>query len=376
VTESQIVRSDHAGRSAMNSARVFWAVSQTFVGARQPASRSERARNRPANPPLANSANMVRTLFSISILVAILLALCSCARDEKKASGQVAAKVNGEEISAQQIYDAIARGGGVPPAQSKQAAARILERIIEQELLVQGALEAKLDRDPNVAQAIKSAKREVLGQAYIAKVISTVGRSSGEEIEAFYRQNPALFERRRIYRTVELAVVAPAEQLGALKAATAGTTRLDDVEGWLKSHKLPFQVVTSGKPAEQIPMNILAHVSEMRDGQIGVFTTPRGASVVQLVQSEAVPLSEQQAMSVIERYLLNRERLSVAQAEVKKLRERAKIEYGAGFEPPLVTAPHLTAAAAPGARTRPPAVVAHRAKTSMEVVTSGETRIP
>ena len=320
---------------------------------------------------------MVKTCVSISILAAILLTLASCTKVEgKKASGQIAAKVNGEEISAQQVYDAIARSGGVPPgAQGKLAAARVLDRIIDQELLVQKAHEAKLDRDPSVMQSIKSARRQILGQAYIAKAIRAVPKVSREEIESFYRLNPALFERRRIYRFVELAVAAPAEQLGALEVVASGTTRLDDVESWLKSQELPFQVLTSSAPAEEIPMNVLRQVVELRDGQIAVFATPRGASVLQLMHAAEAPVSEQEAMSVIAGYLLNRKRLDIVQVEVRKLRERAKIEYGNGFEPPLVTAPHLTAAAPPALRAQSPAVIAGGTRTSLEVVTPRDTQI-
>jgi len=143
-----------------------------------------------------------------------------------------------------------------------------------------------------------------------------------------------LFERRRIYRVHELVVVAPREKLDALKAATAGAKSLQDVAGWLKSQKLVFQVAMSNRSAEQIPMNILPRVFEMREGQIAVIPTSGGASVVQLLQAQEASLSEQQAASIIEQYLHSRKQLAVAQAEVRKLREHARIEYVGEFEAP------------------------------------------
>jgi hypothetical protein len=47
--------------------------------------------------------------------------------------------------------------------------------------------------------------------------------------------------------------------------------------------------------------------------------------VVRLEQTAEAPLSEKQAEPLIARYLLNRKRLELAQAEVNKLRERAQI---------------------------------------------------
>src|SRR5437016_10722039 len=214
---------------------------------------------------------MVRKRVCLSVLIALVIALSSCGKaDVKKAAGQIVAKVNGDEISVHQINNAIARRNDIPPGEAKQAAAQTLERIIDQELLVQKALKDKLDRDPQVMQAIEDAKRQILAQAYIERAAAGSSTESREEIRKFYQENPALFERRRIYRVHELAVVAPREKLDALKAATAGAKSLQDVTGWLKSQKLAFQVAISNRPAEQIPLNMLPRVFEMREGQIAV----------------------------------------------------------------------------------------------------------
>ena len=84
----------------------------------------------------------------------------------------------------------------------------------------------------------------------------------------------------------------------------------------------------------------------MREGQIAVIRTSRGASVVQLLQAQEASLSEQQATPIIERYLHSRKQLAVAQAEVKRLRERARIEYVGEFE--AARAQPASSGAAPG----------------------------
>ena len=275
---------------------------------------------------------MVKTSLCLSVLIALVVALSSCGKaDVKKSSGQIVAKVNGDEISVHQINSAMARGNDIPPDEAKQASAQTLERIIDQELLVQKALKDKLDRDPQVMQSIEDAKRQILVRAYIERAAAASSTESPEEIRKFYQENPALFERRRIYRVHELVVVAPREKLDALKA-TAGAKSLQDVTGWLKSQKLVFQVAISNRPAEQIPLDMLPQLFEMREGQIAVIPTSRGASVVQLLQAQEASLSEQQATPIIEQYLHSRKQLAVAQAEVKRLRERARIEYVGEFE--------------------------------------------
>src|SRR6267143_3694295 len=287
------------------------------------------SRFRRANRPAMNN----RLLF-LSGLIGVAMALSACGRaDGQKAASQVAAKVNGGEITVHQINSVIAGSNQIPSEQVKQAAAQTLERIIDQELLVQKALKDKLDRDPQVMMSIENAKRQILARAYIERAAAS-STESREEIRKFYQENPALFERRRIYSLHELVVVAPREKLDALKAATARAKSLQDVAGWLKSQKLAFQVAVSNRPAEQMPLNILPQVFAMREGQIAVIPTSRGASVVQLLQAQEASLSEQQATPIIERYLQSRKLLAVTQAEVRRLRERARIEYVGEFEAP------------------------------------------
>ena len=283
----------------------------------------------------ASRPAMDNRLLFLSGLIGVAIALSACGRaDGQKAASQVAAKINGGEITVHQINSVIAGSSQIPSEQVKQAAAQALERIIDQELLVQRALKDKLDRDPQVMQSIEDAKRQILARAYIERAAAGSSTQSREEIRKFYQENPALFGQRRIYRMHELVVVAPLERLDALKAATAGGKSLQDVAGWLKSQKLVFQVAMSNRPAEQIPLEILPQVSEMREGQIAVIPTPRGASVVQLLQAQEASLSEQQATSIIERYLHSRKQLAVAQTEVRKLREQARIEYVGEFAAP------------------------------------------
>jgi EpsD family peptidyl-prolyl cis-trans isomerase len=283
----------------------------------------------------ASTPAVTKRLLLLAGLIGVAIALSACGRgDGTKAASQVAAKVNGGEISVHQINNVIAGSNEVPPEQAKQAAAQALERIIDQELLVQRAIKARLDRDPQVMQAIEAAKRQILAQAYIDRAVAASASVTGgqEEARKFYKENPALFERRRVYRLHELQAVAPPEKLVALAAVVSEAKSLDRVAEWLRSQKLPFQVATSSRSAEQIPLSMLARMVEMRDGQIAVFPTRDGAAVVQLLRSQDAPLSEQQAAPIIERFLFSRKRLEVAQAEVKKLREQAKIEYVGEYE--------------------------------------------
>ena len=82
------------------------------------------------------------------VLVALLALPAGCEQAAAdRPAAQPVAKVNGTEISIQEV-----RAGSGP------AIAQALEKVIDRELLVQKALAAKLDRDPQVAGEIENAR--------------------------------------------------------------------------------------------------------------------------------------------------------------------------------------------------------------------------
>ena len=254
----------------------------------------------------------------LAFLLLLVVPLGCGNADATRAGMHVVAKVNGAEIFAAEA----------PSAQA-------LEQAIERELLVQKALAAKLDRDPLVAQSIDNARRQVLAQAWLEKTALAASAAAGstrDEVRAFYAENPALFAERRIYRLRELAVSAPAEMIDVLRAEAAKARDLDEIGTWLRLRKAKYSVNALEQPAEQLPLTFLPELARMKPGELAVFATPLGASVIQLVHAEEAPLTEQQAAPLIEQFLAGRRRLETAAAEVKRLREVATIEYLGEFK--------------------------------------------
>jgi EpsD family peptidyl-prolyl cis-trans isomerase len=95
------------------------------------------------------------------LLVLLFLAPAGCERAAADRPGaQLAAKVNGTEISVYQLRTVSSTAGGT--AGNPASVAQALEKVIDRELLVQKALAAKLDRDPQVLQSIEDARRQLL----------------------------------------------------------------------------------------------------------------------------------------------------------------------------------------------------------------------
>ena len=210
------------------------------------------------------------------VVLCLAAALPGCERAAAERGAQLAAKVNGAEISVRELRSAGAA-----------SASQALEKVIERELLVQQALHAGLERDPAVKEAIDASRRQILAQAWIDKVVA--GKAvSREEIRAFYAEHPELFAERRVYRVRETRVV----------------------------------------PAEQVPLVHLTQLTRMSAGENGFM----GEQQIELVNAESAPIGEAEATPLIEQFLAGRKRLELAAAEVRRLREVATIEYAGEFK--------------------------------------------
>ena len=261
-----------------------------------------------------------------ALLIGALCAVgagCGPAAVEPAGSATVLARVNGAAISLTHFADA----GTASAAGLREA----LERVIDRELLVQRALELRLDRQAAVAGALDAARRRVLAQAYLDSLAP--GAVSRDEVRAFYAGNPPLFAQRRIYRLRELVVSAPAELVDTLAAEAARSASLEALAGWLERRDARFSRVALTEPAEELPLAYLSRLARMKDGEIAVFPRPAyagfagGASVVEVEHAEDAPLSEVEAQPLIERFLAARRRVDAAAAELSRLRARARIEY-------------------------------------------------
>lgn len=267
---------------------------------------------------------MIRRILFVSLSATLALALCSCGKPDIRKSD--ALSLRGEPSPARRPDSVLARNEGIPAEPAVGAELQAREPDFDQELLARAAIQVELDRDAQVAQAIERARQKILAQAYIDRAANAVSQPSRREIRNFYDENPALFGKRRTYRVFELMVDLPEGQFGALQEAVAQATEIAGVVRWLDTRMIPFHAATSSATAERIPASTLRQIFWMRKGQLAVFQTAWGASVIRLDGSVEAPLTEKEARPAIARYLLNRSRLELAQAEITKLRERAKID--------------------------------------------------
>ena len=318
--------------------------------------------------------------FTYTLLAsALVLGLVACGdKGDKKVATQVAAKVGSEEISVHQINQILQRANtnATTPDAAKAMSREVLEKLIDQQLAVDQAVEAKLHRSPEVVTQIEAARREILARAYMQKLASSLPKPTAEEIKAYYKEQPALFSERRVFNLQELVVPktpanASANLTAELKSQVAAGKSIEDAAAWLKSKDIQFGGGKATRPAEQIPLELLSQLHALKDGQSMVFDTPQATTVVRVVASQLAPVPEAEALPRIEQFITNRRATDAVTADLKRLRAATTVTYMGEFTAPDAAAAAPTAAPAAVSVPKPAGAQVDPAQSAIEKGVSG-----
>lgn len=295
----------------------------------------------------------------LPLLIAALLVGCGDGKKDteskEKGPTQVAAKVNGTELTVHQINYALQRIPNLDKGQTQAASLQVIRNLVDQEVLVQQAVEDKLDRDPMVIQALDAARRQILAEAYMGRKLGTPEEPGDTAVLDYFNTHPELFSKRKVYRLQEISIKAPKDKLAAIRAKLAASKSLNDFAVWLKAENYPAKAAQAVKPAEQLPIELLPRLAAMNDGQGMLVDAPDGLLVIVVAGTQSQPVTLEQARPAIVRLLQTRARQNAAKAEIDSLKAAAKIVYlgdyaDAGKEAP-VAAPAPAASEQPAAST-------------------------
>jgi len=271
---------------------------------------------------------------SLAAILAVCMGLSACEQPATSPQDAVAARIGGDAISEFELGRAVARLGPMNAAESAQARGKVLEALIDQHLVSNAARDAKLDKTPEVALAMQQAQRQVLVEAYMERLFKDLPQPSAGEIQDYYNRHPELFAQRKLYRIQDLELHLAPGRVAEVEAQLKQSRSLSEFTDWLGAQGIAVQSGEAVRPAEKIPAIMLAQLVNMKAGQVVVV--PGGenqVSVLQLLGSQAQPVSLEQARDAIAGLISSGKRKTLLEAEVHKLRASGKVEYAGGFEP-------------------------------------------
>lgn len=264
-----------------------------------------------------------RVLCGVLLLVTAV-GLSACGSKEKKA-GQTLVRVNGEEITVLQINDELKRAG-VKVEQQEAATKKLLESLIDRQLIMAEAKRNKIERTPEVMQAIERAKAQIITQAYIKSIVTEIAKPSMSEIDDYFLKHPEYFTQRKQYDIQQL-VISTKDFSDELKSAIDSAQSLDEVAAWLDKHNVRYARGQLSRSTTDLPEQMVAKLKELQKGQLFIVNEGENSMLNSITNIKDSPVTAKDAAQQIEQYLINKKTKEVADAEIKHLRSSAKIEY-------------------------------------------------
>lgn len=283
-------------------------------------------------------------LLCVALVVLAAAGLSACGGKEKKA-GQALVSVNGEEITVLQLNEELQRAN-VPAAQQEAATKQLLESLIDRQLLQNEAVKDKVDRDPKVVQAVERAKALIVAQAYMQKRIGNIAKPTAAEVEDYFKKNPLYFSQRKQFDMREL-IIATSDMNDELKKAMDSAKSLEDVAAWLDANKVKYGRTQLSRSSTDLAPELSTKLLSMPKGQLFIIREGDRTLLISLVDIKDSPITLAQVTPQVEQFLFNKKNKDAADAEIKRLRASAKIEYLNKTETPTAAPAPAAAASAP-----------------------------
>lgn len=275
-----------------------------------------------------------KRLLSVCVLAA-LTGLTACGKKDAdtavKQPGQALASVDGEEITVMQLNEELQRAN-IQPAQQDAAKKQLLEALIDRQILEGQALKENMDRDPKVVQAVERAKSMILAQAYLSKHAGNAARPSRAEVEDYYNKNPQFFADRKLFNMNQVAIQAR-DFNDDVKAAADNAKSLDELAAWLDERKVKYGRAQLARAGTDMPAEMLGKLTTMERGKIFIVKEGDRANFMAINEVKEAPVTLDASSTQIEQFLFAQRNKEAAEAEIKRLRATAKVEYLNGAAP-------------------------------------------
>jgi len=256
------------------------------------------------------STRLMRSWRATAILATCVFALAGCDKKDQATSAprsQVVARIGDEVVTTQELENEF-RFANVAPDRQKDPAIvkQILGELVLRKYLAQRAIQAKLDREPNVLLDLLRARDQVLATAAIAR---TAGAKpiSQPEVDEYMRVNSQKFADRKMLTSEQIAfALGPNSQ--TIVDDSKDAKSLDEIDQKLTALDVPHSRSTGMLNSGDMPAELFKLIQGRRDDS--VFFVRSGSNGVFFVikGEEARPFTGEAAANAA-RQMLRSERL-------------------------------------------------------------------
>lgn len=280
------------------------------------------------------------------LLLAAPLALAACGDKSAAPTGQVAANVNGEEITTTDIDSELAGATAPTPEAQKNLQRMALENIINRTILAQAAEKDGLAKGPEFAVIERKARQLALVELLQRNAGKSLPQPTAEEIDSFISQNPAMFSQRKVFVVDQIIVTQGNQEL--LKALQPVKT-MAEAQAVLARFNIKGNNSVGVIDSLTIPPEAAKQLGALPPDEVFIIPSNGALRINHVRSSQVDPISGDQAKAIAKEMLTRQRGQSAVQ---NALAERVKagrtgVKYNDAFAPPKDAA--AAAPAAPAA---------------------------
>lgn len=280
-------------------------------------------------------------------LLPIALVACGGSDDQSAPTGQVVARVAGEDVTIGELNAELAGARlpeGVDRNQVEQQAA---QAIVERKLLANEAKNRKVDENPAYLLQKRRAEEMLLVQMLRDQITNAVPRPSRAEAETYINNNPSLFASRRLYILDQIQFPARPDQEFVKKLSATKT--MDELEQLLLQSGVEYRRAPSSLDTITAPVQLSKQLESLPAGE--VFIVRQGPAFIanRIVETRNMPFSGEKAIEFAQNRLRSERVQERLQKEAKAVNDKGKdqVVYQDKFKPSSTQAPAAAKPATP-----------------------------
>ena len=287
-----------------------------------------------------------------ALALAVCLPLSGCGGSGKAPTGQVAARVNGKEVTIQEVQAEL-NGFNAPDAKSRKLAEqRALQNIVARKLLAKAAEDAGVAKTPEFALQKQRMEEGLLVQAWQNKLAKAVPEPAPEEVQQFITQHPEFYANHQVFSVEQLRIppIADPKIIEELKPLNS----LEAIGQVLAGHNIRFSSAKATIDALSVDPKLLQQIEKLPPGEVFVVPAQNMLIANKIIESKVVPVPSDVAAKHAAQYIKAHRSQESVQRQFGAVvsNPKAKVVYNKAYAPP---APPAAGKAAPPATPAPKA---------------------
>lgn len=285
---------------------------------------------------------MIRLRFILPLLP-LTLAACGGSDNKSAPTGQVVARVAGEDVTVGELNAELSDVRLPQGADRTKIERQAVKAIVERKLLANEARNRKINENPAYLLQQRRADELLLVQMLRDQIANGVPRPSRAEAETYISDHPTLFSNRRLYILDQIQFPATSDQEMIRKIGATQT--LDDLEQLLIQNGTEYRRAPASLDTVTAPVVIASKLTELPAGE--VFIVRQGPAFIanRIVETRTTPFSGEKAIEYAQGRLRMEQIQTRLQKEAKAVNDKSKdiVVYQDKYKP----LPDKPAAAAP-----------------------------